>query len=60
MGYSIDNLSDDCYEGTSCLINKFNIKDESVLNDLEAAVTLEKIAELEVNPPMLTFGVEHY
>ena len=23
MGYSIDPISADCYEGTTCLINKF-------------------------------------
>lgn len=26
MGYSIDPISADCYEGTTCLINKFGIK----------------------------------
>ena len=28
MGYSIDPITDDCYEGTTCLINKFGITDE--------------------------------
>ena len=28
MRYSIDPISADCYEGTTCLINKFGIKDE--------------------------------
>ena len=29
MGYSIDPITDDCYEGTTCLINKFGITDTS-------------------------------
>ena len=28
MAYSIDPISADCHEGTTCLINKFGIKDE--------------------------------
>ena len=28
MGYSIDPVSANCYEGTTCLINKFGIKDK--------------------------------
>ena len=31
MSYSIDVITDDCYEGTSCLINKFDIRDEKRL-----------------------------
>ena len=31
MGYSIDPITDDCYEGTTCLINKFGIADEKKL-----------------------------
>ena len=34
MSYSIETLTSDCYEGTTCLINKFNIKDEKILKDL--------------------------
>ena len=26
MSYSIETLTDDCYPGTNCLINKFNIQ----------------------------------
>ncbi len=28
MGYSLDALTDNCYEGTTVLKNKFDIKDE--------------------------------
>lgn len=44
MSYSINSLTSDCYEGTTCLINKFGVMDESTLSNLETAVTLSKIA----------------
>ena len=47
MGYSLDPISDDCYEGTFCLKNKLGIKDEEKLREFEAAVTFAKISELE-------------
>ena len=31
MAYSIEASSDHCYEGTTCLINKLNIRDEEKL-----------------------------
>lgn len=60
MSYSIDALKNDCYEGTTCLINKFNIKDEAVLKELETTVTFSKIAEYSLHPLFNTFDVEHY
>ena len=47
MGYSLDSISADCYEGTFCLINKFGIKDEEKLSIFEANVTFAKICEIE-------------
>ena len=38
MGYSIDPISDNCYLGTSVLINKFDIRDEAKLNEGESVV----------------------
>lgn len=60
MSYSIDTLQSDCYEGTSCLINKFDIKDETVLKELETTITLTKITEYFLNPLFNTFDVQHY
>ena len=60
MSYSIDALTSDCYEGTTCLINKFNIKDENILKDLETTVTFGKITEYSINPLFDTFDVNHY
>ena len=60
MGYSIDAITEDCYEGTSCLINKLGIKDDKKLKEFEAAVTLAKASELETQPISDAYDVEHY
>lgn len=44
MSYSIEALSDSCYENTSVLINKLNIRDQKQLDNFEANfVTLQII-----------------
>lgn len=47
MVYSVDPITTDCYEGTTCLINKYDIKDEAKLAELEAMITFAKSSELE-------------
>lgn len=47
MSYSIEVSSDGCYEGTSCLINKLDIRDEELLKNTEGAITLAKINYLK-------------
>lgn len=37
MGYSIDPISADCYEGTTCLINKLGITDELMIATIQSA-----------------------
>ncbi|MBQ8182603.1 MAG: Fic family protein [Clostridia bacterium] len=60
MSYSISHPSDDCYEGTACLLNKFNIQNEEQLAKVEASITLAKTAELERKPISNTYDFEHY
>lgn len=36
MKYSLDSITDNCYDGTTCLINKFDIRDEEQLERLES------------------------
>ena len=50
MAYSIDAITDGCYPGTTCLINKLGIQDESVLAETEAAVTETEAPETETAP----------
>ena len=60
MAYSIENITEDCYEGTICLINKLGIRDEEKLKEFEAAVTFAKAGEYELQPLFDTFDTEHY
>ena len=60
MGYSIDPITADCYEGTTCLINKFGIKDETKLMQLETMITTAKCKELEINPIAGDYGLTKF
>lgn len=48
MGYSLDPVSNGCYEGTSVLVNKFNIKDGSKLDTVEQGITGALIAKASI------------
>lgn len=60
MGYSINSSTDNCYEGTTCLINKFGIRDEEKLEKVEAQITFAKSSSLEREPLNKNFDFEHY
>lgn len=60
MGYSMDAVTSDCYEGTTCLINKLDIRDEKQLSMVEADITFAKASYLEQNPIEGNFDFEHY
>ena len=60
MPYQGTALTADCYEGTVCLINKFNIRDEKQLAVVEADITLAKTMELVKNPIQGNFDFAHY
>lgn len=60
MSYSIDSLTNNCYEGTTCLINKFGIRDEKQLAVIESHITIAKISILQQNPIEGNFDFEHY
>ena len=60
MAYSLNPSNDNCYEGTTCLINKLNIHDEAILANIEAEITYAKTAMLEENPIYGNFNFEHY
>lgn len=54
MGYSIEVSGDSCYPNTTCLINKFDIRDDKKLSQIEAEITFAKAAVLEsedIKPP---------
>ncbi len=60
MSYSLNSSSDLCYEGTTCLINKFDIRDEKKLSALEAQITFAKAVLLDDKPIIGNFNFEHF
>lgn len=60
MPYSLHSASDDCYPGTTCLINKFDIRNEEELAIIEAGITVAKSTELLQNPISDRFDFAHY
>ena len=59
MAYSLNPSSDNCYEGTTCLVNKLGIRDEEKLAWVEAQITFAKTVMLEENPIEGNFDFEH-
>ena len=60
MVYSLKPSSDNCYEGTTCLINKLGIKDDKKLAEIEAQITFAKAVMLEATPIEGNFDFEHF
>jgi cell filamentation protein len=60
MGYSLDSIPANCYPNTSVLINKFDIRDEAKLNEVESVLVSAKYAEWMRNPQTEAFDFEHY
>jgi len=60
MGYSIDPISANCYPGTTILINKFDIRDEEKLNEIESVLSSARYAEWLNAPQSAAFDFEHY
>lgn len=60
MGYSIDPVSANCYPGTSIPVNKFDIRDEDKLNEVESVIGSARYAEWMNAPKCETFDFEHY
>ncbi|MGO5027846.1 Fic/DOC family protein [Candidatus Agathobaculum pullicola] len=50
MAYSITPSSDDCYPGTSVLINKLGIRDQNQLDENETLITSVKTLQIEMQP----------
>lgn len=60
MSYSLDSLSDGCYENTTVLMNKFDIRDENQLNALEQSITSVLIAKASIEIPFENVDFEFY
>ena len=60
MAYSLDSISDGCYENTNVLINLFDIRDENQLNALEQSITSVLIAKASMDIPFENVDFEFY
>ena len=60
MEYSLNPLTDDCYENTTVLKNKFDIRDENQLDALERSVTSMLIAKAAIEIPFENVDFEFY
>lgn len=60
MGYSLDPISDNCCPGTAVLINKFDIRDEAKLNEVETVLVSARSAEWMELPKAGSFDFTHY
>lgn len=59
MGYSIEPISDNCYPDTTVLINKFDIRDEEKLAEVESVISSVRYVEWLNSPRKSTFDFEH-
>ncbi len=60
MPYSIEPLSEGCYEGTTVLINKFGAKNQEQLDELEQTITSINSAQIELNADFENVNFEFY
>ncbi len=60
MGYSIDPIPANCYPGTGILVNKFDIRDEAKLNEIERVIASARYVEWENTPKADSFDFAHY
>lgn len=60
MGYSLRSLNNDCYDGTTVLINKLNIKDENKLSVMERSITTLMIADALEKIKFINVDFEFY
>ena len=60
MGYSMDPLRTDCYENSTVLINKFDIRDEAQLDAVERSITSGLIAKTMIEMPFENVDFKFY
>lgn len=60
MAYSIEPLKDNCYENTSVLINKFGLKNQEQLNQMERNITAVLITKALEEIPFKNIDFKFY
>ena len=60
MAYDLDPIQNHCYPGTTVLINKFGIRQQQKLDEVEALIVSAKIVEYEMSPFLDPFSFDYY
>ena len=60
MAYSLDSLKDDCYPGTTVLINKLDIRNDKLLAEAEQTITAINYAQIENEFEFVDVDFEYY
>lgn len=60
MAYSLDSLKDDCYPGTTVLINKLDIRNDKLLAEAEQTITAINYAQIETEMKFVDVDFEFY
>ncbi|MBR5152997.1 MAG: Fic family protein [Clostridia bacterium] len=60
MPYSLDSVSDGCYENTTVLINKLGLRNEEQLNEIEQNITMGLITKASIEIPFESVDFEFY
>lgn len=58
--YAVDSLHDDCYPGTTILINKLDVQNQADLDAVEGTIVPAKAALWEADPQAESFDFTHY
>ncbi len=58
MAYSLNPSSDNCYAGTTCLINKLDIRDEKRLSEIDTDELM--IATIQASLGVMDFLIEFF
>ena len=60
MGYTVDSTRNDCYPGTTVLVNRFGLQTQGELDAVEAALVTAKATQWENEPQCSSFDLAHY
>ena len=60
MPYTIEGLAQDCYPGTTVLVNKLAIRDPGALAEVEGTLVAAKAAQWEYQSLTETYDFAHY
>ncbi len=60
MSYRLEAITEDCYAGTSVFVNKFDIRDEEILTEVEAVIVTAQQGKWLAYPLTETFDFAHY